>query len=137
MPIYREDYRHEVRVSSPIASCIAATTPVTLFTLPYDASTGIIRKVRVWNGQGATVTVDIGYTPTAGSFTKELIPFVCQSAVDVSWTEEELPNYEFPAVASNTSTTVIQVQASAAGASPADVRVQVEVGIISGGTVHA
>jgi len=137
MPIYAHTIRPNFRDVSAIASCVAASTPVTLYTLPYDGSTCIIRKLTIFNGQAAPVTVQIGYTPSGGSFTKELTDFYAINGQDNEWTEDQLPAYEFPSQASNASTTIIQVQASAAGAAPADVRVQVEVEVLPGLSVHA
>jgi hypothetical protein len=137
VPLFETPARVGHRDYSAIASCIAASTPVTLYTLPYDNSTAIIRKVMIFNGQTAPVTVQIGYTPSGGIFTKQLIDLYAINGQDNEWTEDQLVAYEFPANASAGGTTVIQVQASAAGSAPNDVRVQIEVEVFPGSSVHA
>lgn len=137
MTVFAQTIRPSFRDVSAIASIVAASTSTTLYTCPYDGSTAIIRKLTIFNNQGAPVTVQIGYTPTSGSFTKQLPDFYAINGQDNEWTEDQLPAYEFPSQASNASTTIIQVQASAAAAAPNDVRVQIEVEVLPGLSAHA
>lgn len=111
------NFRYGLRKPSPTALCVAAATPIALYTMPLGR-TFVIRKVNVWNGQGAPVEVQIG-SGLGGLFGQLLPSLYAINGMDNEWTEDQLPNTEFVAAAT--------VQASAAGAAPANVRVTLEV----------
>src|SRR5579875_3585057 len=131
MPLMTPAIRHGYRIATPVASITAANTPVTLFALPADGQTGVIRKLLIWSGQSGPTTVSIGdNSGPSGAFVKRLCDVNVAASSNLTLAEDVLPNWEFGAG------TTILVLASAAGAAPNDVRVQAEIELFVGSTPH-
>ena len=111
------DYRQGIRKSSGIASMVAAATSVALHT-PTANRTCVLRKIHIWNGQAANVTVQIG-TGITPAFVQVYPNIVCVPGLDLELREEDILNIEF--------TAALTVQASAAAAAPANETCSVEV----------
>jgi hypothetical protein len=115
--VEKRQWRTGVEVTSPIASCVAAATPVNLHLLKTNR-TCKIRKIHIFNGQPAPVTVDIGMG-LGIAFAPSIPPIYVVNGMEMVLREEDIQDVEFNAN--------ITVQASAAGAAPANVQVQVTV----------
>jgi hypothetical protein len=109
--------KNGLRKTSGLVANVAATTPLTLYILS-PGRTATVRKIHIFNGQGAPVTVQIGQG-LGGLFVQTLGTFYAINAIDLEVIEEEIPGVEFSAN--------ITMQVSAAGAGAAAVTVQVEV----------
>jgi len=114
--VEKRQWRTGVEATSPIASCVAAATAVNLHLLKTNR-TCKIRKIHIWNGQLAPVTVDIGIG--LAPLVPALPPIFVVNGMELMLREEDIQDVEFNAN--------ITVQASAAAAAQNDVRVQVTV----------
>ena len=112
-----KDYRQGIRKASPIASCVAAATPVTLYTLP-AGRTCVIRKVHIFNGNAAATLVQIG-TGLGAGYAQQIPSIYAVNGMDLELRQDDLPASEF--------TATLTVQATVAAAAPNNVQVMVEV----------
>lgn len=110
-------YRDGILKATPIASCVANSTAVTLHTMS-PGRTANLRKLSIFNGNGAPTRIQIG-TGLAAAFVQAIPDIYCVNGQDLQITEEQIPAVEF--------TADITVRATTAAASPADVQVLAEV----------
>ena len=124
MPYTEQNYKRGLFKTGGIATIVAAGAAAaqTLWTMS-AGRTARIRKLHIFNGQGAPVQITIGMAiPVVAS-----IPLIMAvNGVDLHLIEEDLPNVEY--------TANITVAASAAGAGALAVTVQAEVEEFQGPT---
>lgn len=121
------DPRGSIPKAQPAVLLVAAATNVAVHTRSATgtARTFKVKKLLAYNGQAIAVVVSFGTGVVgAGAITETLPRMRIEAAMTESFTEDQLPNYEFEAD--------FVAQASAAGAGAAAVRVQAEVEEIGG-----
>ncbi|RJO60329.1 MAG: hypothetical protein C4542_09565 [Dehalococcoidia bacterium] len=115
--ITAQSYRKGIRKVSPIASCVAANTPVTLYQLT-NGRTCVIRKIIAKNENPADTQIQIG-TGLGAGYVQAMPGINLVADQDLQITEEFIPEVEF--------TADITVQATVAAAAPSEVDIMVEV----------
>lgn len=112
-----QDYKRGIRKAGAVASIVGAgvANAQNLWVLS-AGRTAKIRKLHIFNGQGAPVQVTIGVgIPLVAA----MPPFTAVNGIDLLLTEDDLQDVEFSAT--------ITVASSAAAAAPANVQVQATV----------
>lgn len=106
--------------TSAIASCVAASTSVTLHLLTTNR-TVIIRKLHIKNNNAAATMVQIGtgITGVGGGFVQAIPDIEVLAGMDLQLTEDQILAVEFSGN--------ITVQATVAAAAPNNVAVAAEV----------
>lgn len=125
-----------VRMGSGLVSMIAAATTYALFQLT-GTQLVIIRKIGVFNHQGANVTVQIGYDTLAAVWTPVRPDILCLAGMDNVLEEAGLPicgntprGFQINTTAVVGFAGAIAARTSAAAAVPADVEIEIEFELI-------
>ena len=124
MMTYRQDYKKGILKTGAVASIIApAAAAAQILYILTVGRTCKIRKLHIFNGQGAPVQVTIG---VGVPLVAVMPPFTAVNGIELTLYEEDIQDLEF--VVNPT------VMSSAAGAAPANVQVQATVEEFQGPT---
>jgi len=109
-------YRRGVRKASPVASVVAGASGTLVKALPPNR-TAEIRKIRIFNHNGAATSVTFG-AGLLGAFVGATEPIPVLNGMDLILTEDQIPDTEF--------TANITASCTVAAAAPANVEIQIE-----------
>jgi hypothetical protein len=91
----QQDPRIGNRLTTPILTLSAANTTGTLYTLPTDGQSAIIRKLMVSSSDSGNANLKIGTGTPHASFAASLPSLLVVNGMDTEWAETVLPAVEF------------------------------------------